>query len=104
MNDHPRRPNHRLQRRPFQYGLASLFVIQAVFSIIMSLWKSLGVAATIGALLFSTVLTGCIVGCVWIVSDFSKVGRIGERWMIRGLLVFVLGFLLLVLVLAIFRK
>ena len=104
MNDHPRRPNHRLQRRPFQYGLASLFVIQAVFSIIMSLWKSLGVAGTIGVVFFSTVLTGCIVGCVWIVSDPSKARRILDRWMIRGLLVFVLGFLLLVLVLAIFRK
>ena len=79
MTAHVRRENVRPLRRPFQFGLGALFVLQAVAAVALSVWKSFGMPALVGVVLFSTAFTACTVGCVLATRRQARLGKHYER-------------------------
>ncbi len=95
--DRCRRTGAEQEHRRFQFGIASLLVLQTVVSVVLALWRSLG-AGTLGMLVLFGVLLGTpililVVGTVSIASDLN---RARETWVRVGRLLSV-GFVVIAL-------
>jgi hypothetical protein len=72
------------RRRRFQYSLAALLVFQAVFAVVLSIWRAFATDAPGAMLFFGAVFSPMLVaiiagGTVWIASDLTRARKAWRR-------------------------